>query len=256
MKKHADRTVIVTGGTRGIGAAIVRRFSEEDAQVIFCGRSRDDGKQVEQDLRDEGGTVKYCRADLQNPDEIRAVVQTAVDEYDGIDVVVNNAAIQSDTDVATTSHEEWERVVAVNFRAYWLTAKYAIEYLSDGSSIINISSNHAYQTMPSHFPYNAIKSGIVGMTRAMAVDLGSKGIRANSVSPGWIEVERTKKELSAADRKHVESIHPVGRIGTPEEVAGVVSFLASDDAAFITGADLVVDGGRTAVLQDNTLLNE
>jgi NAD(P)-dependent dehydrogenase (short-subunit alcohol dehydrogenase family) len=256
MGKHTARTIIVTGGTRGIGAAIIRRFAEEDAQVVFCGRSKADGKQIEQDLRDERGIVKYCQADLQNPDEIRAVVQTTVDEYDSIDVIVNNAAIQSDTDVATASHEEWERTVAVNFRAYWLTVKYAIEHMSDGGSIINISSNHAHQTMPAHFPYNAIKSGIVGMTRAMAVDLGSEGIRANSISPGWIKVERTKEELSTTDREHVESIHPVGRIGTPDDVAGVVSFLASDDAAFITGADIVVDGGRTAVLQDDTLLDE
>jgi NAD(P)-dependent dehydrogenase (short-subunit alcohol dehydrogenase family) len=256
MTKHTARSVILTGGTRGIGAEIVKRFAEEDAQVVFCGRSETDGRQVEQELRDEGGNVSYCRANLQNPDEIRGVVQTAVDEYDGIDVIVNNAAIQSDTGVATASQEEWERTVAVNFRAYWLTAKYAVDYMPDGGSIINISSNHAHQTMPAHFPYNAIKSGIVGMTRAMAVDLGSEGIRANSISPGWIEVERTKEELSTTDREHVESIHPVGRIGTPDDVAGVVSFLASDDAAFITGADIVVDGGRTAVLQDDTLLDE
>jgi NAD(P)-dependent dehydrogenase (short-subunit alcohol dehydrogenase family) len=254
MNDHAGKTAIVTGGTRGIGAAIVRRLVTEGARVVFCGRSEDDGRRLQADIRDDGGAVTYCQADLRHPEEIRAVVETAADVGDGIEIIVNNAAVQSDTGVSTTPREEWERVVDINFRAYWLLAKYALEHVSEGV-IVNISSNHAHQTMPDHFPYNAIKSGIVGMTKAMAVDLGP-AVRANSISPGWIEVERTRVELSATDRRHVESIHPVDRIGTPADVAGVVSFLASEDAAFITGEDIVVDGGRSAVLQDDSLLKK
>ena len=104
------------------------------------------------------------------------------------------------------------------------------------------------------FPYNALKAGINGMTQAMALDLGPE-IRANTVTSGWIEIERTREEIPEDEFEHVESIHPLGRIGTPTDVAGVVTFLASDDAAFVTGASLLVDGGRTAVMQDDTLPN-
>jgi len=123
--------------------------------------------------------------------------------------------------------------------------------MADGA-IINVSSNHAFSTMPELFPYNAIKAGINGMTRAMALDLGPE-IRANTINPGWILIERTAEELPEAEREHVESIHPLGRLGTPEDVAGVAAFLASDDAAFVTGAQLLVDGGRTSVMQDDVL---
>jgi NAD(P)-dependent dehydrogenase (short-subunit alcohol dehydrogenase family) len=127
--------------------------------------------------------------------------------------------------------------------------------MPEGGSILNMSSNHAFSTMPGLFPYNAVKAGIDGMTRALALELGPYGIRVNTVNPGWIEIERTKEELTADDRDRVERIHPLGRIGTPEDVAGTVSFLASDDAAFITGASILVDGGRTAVMQDHTYVD-
>jgi NAD(P)-dependent dehydrogenase (short-subunit alcohol dehydrogenase family) len=117
-----------------------------------------------------------------------------------------------------------------------------------------MSSNHAFSTMPGLFPYNAVKAGINGMTRALALELGPHGIRVNTVNPGWVEVERTREELPAEERERVERIHPLGRIGTPADVAGTVAFLASEDAAFVTGASLLVDGGRSAVMQDHTFL--
>lgn len=256
MNKNNNKTIIVSGGTRGIGTGIVERFVEEGANVVFCGRSAEQGSEVKDKVRDNDGVAVYCQADVQHPAEIQAVIQTAVDKFGSIDVIVNNAAIQPDASVETVTDEEWKRVLDINFRAYWLFVKYALKEMPEGSSIVNITSNHAHQTMPSHFPYNAVKSGVIGMTRAMAVDLGSAGIRANSISPGWIEVERTKKEIKKTNRDRLESIHPVGRIGQPEDIAGVVSFLVSDDAAFLTGSDIIVDGGRTAVLQDDSLLED
>jgi NAD(P)-dependent dehydrogenase (short-subunit alcohol dehydrogenase family) len=150
--------------------------------------------------------------------------------------------------------DDWEFVLETDFRSFWLCAKHAVEHMSDGGSIVNMSSNHAFSTMPGLFPYNAVKAGINSMTRALALELGPHGIRVNTVNPGWIEVERTTDELDGDDRERVERIHPLGRIGTPEDVAGPVAFLASDDAAFITGASLVVDGGRSAVMQDHTFV--
>jgi NAD(P)-dependent dehydrogenase (short-subunit alcohol dehydrogenase family) len=122
----------------------------------------------------------------------------------------------------------------------------------DCGAIINVSSNHAQATMPGQFPYNAVKAGIDGMTRAMALDLGPD-IRVNTVNSGWVAVERTRSALEDEELSRLESIHPVGRIGTPADVAGTVAFLANEDAACITGASLLVDGGRGAVMQDDSL---
>jgi len=119
-------------------------------------------------------------------------------------------------------------------------------------SILNISSNHAFTTTPALFPYNAVKAGINGMTRAMALDFGPE-IRVNTINPGWVAVDRTTADMSADKQRHLESIHPVGRIGQPADVANTAAFLASDEAGFITGTSVLVDGGRSAVMQDDTL---
>ena len=246
-----DSVVVVTGSTRGIGRGVAERFAAEDASVVVTGRSAEIGKDVAASIREDGGEAVFVEADMREPDDIAALMQATAEEYGGIDVLVNNAGVQTETSVTEATMEDWEFVLETDFRAYWLCAKEAVEYMDEGV-ILNMSSNHALLTMPSHFPYNAVKAGINGMTRAMALDLGPE-IRANTISPGWIEVERTREELPEGRIEEVESIHPAGRIGTPEDVAGVATFLASDDAAFITGANLLVDGGRTASMQDDTL---
>jgi glucose 1-dehydrogenase len=124
----------------------------------------------------------------------------------------------------------------------------------ESGSIINVSSNHAFSTMPARFPYNAVKAGINGMTRAMALDFGPE-IRVNTINPGWVAVDRTTADMDEKRRRELASIHPVGRIGNPEDIAGTAAFLASDDAGFVTGASLLVDGGRGAVMQDDALPN-
>ncbi len=246
-----DSVVVVTGSTRGIGRGVAERFAAEDASVVVTGRSAEIGKDVAASIREDGGEAVFVEADMREPDDIAALMQATAEEYGGIDVLVNNAGVQTETSVTEATMEDWEFVLETDFRAYWLCAKEAVEYMDEGV-ILNMSSNHALLTMPRHFPYNAVKAGINGMTRAMALDLGPE-IRANTISPGWIEVERTREELPEGRIEEVESIHPAGRIGTPEDVAGVATFLASDDAAFITGANLLVDGGRTASMQDDTL---
>ena len=247
---EGDVTVI-TGSTRGIGEAIARRFSKEGAAVVITGRSTSAGKEIAGSIRETGGHATFVESDMRSPSDISALFEATVDEFGALDILINNAAVQTETDVSETTRKEWELVVETDFRSYWLCAKHASEYIDQGT-IINISSNHAFTTMPAHFPYNAVKTGINGMTRAMALDFGPD-IRVNTINPGWIAVERTTEEMPDEERQELASIHPVGRIGKPEDVAGVAAFLASDDAAFVTGAGLVVDGGRSAVMQDNTL---
>jgi len=188
---------------------------------------------------------------MRDPDDIAALFEATEETFGGIDVLVNNAGVQTETAADEATLDDWEFVVETDFRAYWLCAKHAFALMDEGA-IVNVSSNHAFLTMPGIFPYNAIKAGIDGMTRALALDFGPD-IRVNTVNPGWVAIDRTTGDMPADEREHLESIHPVGRIGRPEDVAGVVSFLASGDAGFVTGANVLVDGGRTAVMQDDTL---
>lgn len=249
--RYESDAVVVTGSTRGIGAETARRFAAEGAAVVVTGRSTDDGEAVVDEIDDAGGTAVFVEADMRSPDDIAALFEATVVEFGGLDVLVNNAAVQTNTAADEASMADWEYVLETDFRSYWLCVKHASDRMDEGA-IVNVSSNHAFSTMPAHFPYNAVKAGINGMTRAMALDLGP-AVRVNTVNPGWVAVERTVADIDDDDRADLEGIHPVGRIGRPEDVAGAVTFLASEDAAFVTGACLLVDGGRGAVMQDDTL---
>jgi len=250
-RRFAGETALVTGSTRGIGEGVAKRFAREGASVVVTGRSEDDGAATVADIDDAGGDATFVRADMRDPDDIAALVEATAEAYGGLDVLVNNAGVETNTGAGEASIEDWEFVLETDFRAYWLCAKYARKHMDEGA-IVNVSSNHAFLTMPELFPYNAVKAGINGMTRAMALDFGPS-VRVNTVNPGWVAIERTTAEMDDSYREHLESIHPVGRLGRPADVAGAVAFLASDDAAFLTGESLLVDGGRTAVMQDDTL---
>jgi NAD(P)-dependent dehydrogenase (short-subunit alcohol dehydrogenase family) len=258
--RFAGKTALVTGSTRGIGAGVARRLVLEGANVVVTGRSRAEGEAVAEDLaalaseHGTGGDTRFVAADMRDPDDVASLVQATAETYGQLDVLVNNAGVQTETTAAEATMDDWAFVLETDFRSFWLCAKHAVEYVPEGGAILNMSSNHAFSTMPGLFPYNAVKAGINGMTRALALELGPHGIRVNTVNPGWVEVERTREELPAEERERVERIHPLGRIGTPADVAGTVAFLASEDAAFVTGASLLVDGGRSAVMQDHTFL--
>ena len=212
-------------------SAVEGRF--EDAVVIVTGSTRGIGAEIARRFAAEGARV----------------VVSGRTESEGVGVVEEIRSAGGTAD--ETDLEEWEFVNDVNFRAYWLAAKRAIEFMDSGS-IINVSSNHAYLTTPGSFPYNAIKAGINGMTRAMAIDFGPH-VRVNTLVPGWVAVERTIGEMSEERLAELEAIHPTGRLGRPEDIAGIATFLASEDAAFMTGASVVADGGRTVVMQDDSL---
>jgi NAD(P)-dependent dehydrogenase (short-subunit alcohol dehydrogenase family) len=250
--RFAGETAVVTGSTMGIGEATAYRLAEEGANVVVTGLETDLVDEVAEKIRTEGGTATAFPADLRSPDEIEALVAGAIDAFGCIDIVVNNAAIQSDQTVADATADHWDEVIATNFRAPWLLVQQALEHIPSGGCIINISSNHAHHTMPREFPYNAVKAGLEGMTRAMALDLAPLDIRANTVAPGWILVDRTRDALSGEEMAHLEEIHPSGRLGRPADVAGTIAWLASDDGSFVNGATILVDGGRGAVMQDDT----
>lgn len=250
--RFEDETVIVTGSTRGIGFGIARRFAKEGASVVLNDEGTGDGDDAVSRIEDIGGEAVYVKADLENPDAPAHLVDSVVDEFGSINVVVNNAATWTETTSKEVSIEEWDKVLNTDLRGPWLVSKHASEHMPQGSSIINIGSIHSEMTQVGLFPYNAAKSGINGMTRAMALEL-APDIRVNCIDPGWIGVERVHDAITEEYHEHLKSIHPAGRIGVDEDIAGTAAFLASDDASFIIGETINVGGGRNAAFQDDLL---
>lgn len=253
-----DTAAIVTGSTRGIGAAIAKKLANVGASVVISGRSVEAGESIAEEISEGGGDAIFTQTDVRDPEDIQNLIHAAKREFGRVDILVNNAAFETDTSPEDIDIETWNAIMETDFRAYWLTAKYAYPYLveSDQAAIVNVSSNHSLMTQPKKFPYNAVKAGIDGMTRSMAVAWGEDNIRVNSVNPGWTMVERISESLTDEELAYLDKIHPLNRIGTPEDVADAVLYLVSDMAEFVTGESHVVDGGRSAVLQDDLYLRD
>lgn len=235
MSSHG-KTVVVTGGAKGIGLATALAFHRDGAWVFVVDSDAEALDRLPT-------TIVKVRADLSNASEVRNACENILAKAVTIHVLVNNAGIGGEwRSIFETPDEEWDHVLNVNLRAYWLTAKYLGRSMPGGSAIVNIASTRALQSEPNTEPYAASKGGVVTLTHALSISLASRHIRVNSISPGWIDVRPDKSEpLREID--HLQ--HPAGRVGTPEDVAAAALFLSSDAAGFITGENLVVDGGMT-----------
>lgn len=238
------KVALVTGASRGIGLEIARRFVSEGAKVLGVSRS--------QPPSDESGALAHLRADVSREDDVRAAVAAAVEAFGGLDIVVNNAAVEYEGTVEETTLEDWSEVMDVNVRGVFLTSKHALPHLRRSrGSIINISSVDGLWAEPGLAAYCASKGAVLALTRAMAIDHGPEGVRCNSVCPSYVATEMLDQFYDAQPdperaRAQAAGMHPLRRISAPGDIAGVAVFLASDDASFITGQSLVVDGGLTA----------
>jgi NAD(P)-dependent dehydrogenase (short-subunit alcohol dehydrogenase family) len=248
------RTAIVTGGAQGIGAATARRLAHEGANVVIVDVD-ERGEGVAHALDAGGQPARFVHCDLADADAVAAAMQTASGAFGGVDVLVNNAAITLPKGFAETTPAEWDAVQAVNLRSAYLTMRALAPQLkaAGSGSVVNVASFHAAATIEGFSAYAAAKTGLIGLTRSAALDLAGDGVRVNAVCPGIIDTRMWQAWLDeAADREALTTdvlrFQPLGRIGTPEDVANVIVFLASDEAAYVTGTSLYVDGGVTARL--------
>jgi dihydroanticapsin dehydrogenase len=248
------KTAIVTGGGAGIGEAIARLIAEEGGSVLIADRDEEGGEATARGIREAGGRALFVRTDVSDEEQVRAMRDACVAEFGTIDVLVNNAAVFVLQGV-DASVEEWRRSFGINVVGNALCTRYASEVMrrNGKGAIVNLSSISAFVAQPGFVTYSATKAAILQMTRNQALDLAPFGIRVNCVCPATIltrasydHMERTGQSLADFEAEQA-LLHPIGRVGRPREVAYPVVFLASDEASFITGTHLMVDGGYTSV---------
>jgi 3-oxoacyl-[acyl-carrier protein] reductase len=231
---------LVTGGARGIGAAVSRELARAGARVAVNYRS---GREAAEAVAQEIGGIAV-QADVSDPDQARALVETVERELGEIDILVNNAGITRDTLIARMSDDDWNAVLDTNLRGVFNMCRAVARPMLKrrAGTIVNLSSVVGVHGNPGQTNYAASKAGIIGFTKSLARELGSRGVRANVVAPGYIETELTDA-LPQAAREAILAATPLERLGKPEDVAGTVRFLCSDEAGFVTGEVVLVDGG-------------
>lgn len=253
-----EKVAIVTGSGAGIGQSIVEAFAVEGARVVGASRRSVTGQPVVDALVRAGQQAIFVQCDVSVEDDVRRLMACALAEYGRIDILVNNAGVNFLKPFVETEPGDWDRVINTDLRGTFLCCRYAIPEMlkRNGGSIINIASVHATACLPGDAPYAAAKWGMVGFSKALAVEFASRSIRVNVVSPGAIETQITAAVMSQiADTElylnWLYSNIPMRRRGLPQEVASACIYLASDEASYITGANLCVDGGVTSLLFSN-----
>jgi NAD(P)-dependent dehydrogenase (short-subunit alcohol dehydrogenase family) len=249
--KLKDKVAIVTGSSKGIGEGIARVFHREGAKVVIVCRHKEEGSRMARDLGSESGQSVFIHTDMTSSEQIRDMIGKTVDTFGKIDILVNNVGYHLSKSIADTSEEEWDFIQNTNLKSTFLCSRYAIPYLKKTrGNIIHISSMVGQVGQPNAAAYSATKGGQIAMAKNMAIDLAPDGIRVNVICPGWIQTPLVEDWFSQqqdpeASRKYIYGQHPLGRIGTIEECGYLAAFIASDEAAFITGSVFDIDGGVT-----------
>ena len=244
------KVALISGGARGIGEAIARLFAREGACVTIGDILEDEGQRVAREIDDAGGRALFVRLDVTVEEDWRRAVQATVERFGQLNVLVNNAGIYRKELVDETSVEAWDEVMGVNAKGVFLGSKHAIPEMkkAGGGSIVNMSSGAGLVGNPDGAAYGASKGAVRILTKATAAQYGKYGIRANSIHPGPIETAMLRPQLldPGARESSLEAI-PLGRIGTPQEIAYGALYLASDESSYVTGVELPIDGGRVAI---------
>ena len=252
MARLDGKVAVITGAGSGIGKVAAVLFAAEGAKVVVADVARDAAVATVEEITAAGGTATSVVVDVSDEMQVQSMVETAVTSWGGLDVLFNNAGIFPDDDggVLDTPPATWQKVMDVNLKGVWLGCRAAVPAMLDsgGGSIVNVASFVALMgAATAQVAYTASKGGVLAFTRELAVEYARRGIRANSICPGPIETPLLAELLADPARRERRLVHiPIGRFGHPEEIAKAALFLASDDASFVTGSALVVDGGITA----------
>lgn len=247
--KLESKVAVVTGAASGVGKATLELFASEGGNVVGVDVNVPAGEAVVAEVARTGAKAKFIAADVSSSEHVRDMVSKAVAAFDRIDILFNNAGIEIVVPIHEMSEEDWDAVLNTNLKGAFLCSKYVVPHMirNGGGVIINNSSLMAGLALPGASAYCASKAGLLGLTKAMALDLGRYNIRVNAIRPGSVDTPLMWAGVQPADLKEVRRIcneaQPIGRVGRPEEIARAVLFLASEDASFITGADFVIDGG-------------
>ncbi len=243
----AGKSVVITGAASGIGRATAERFAAEGASLVLNDRESAALNSLAATLNSNGGKTQAVSGDVSREADVRRLMDAAVQAHGGIDILIANAGVIPEADLATATAELWDRTMATNARGMFLCCKYAAEIMvkRGKGAIVCLSSISAFAGQPGQAVYGPSKFVASGLTRHLAIDLAAKGVRVNAVAPGTIATPAVARMAKEGIDKVVK-LHPLGRMGRPEEVASAILFLASDEASFITGAVLPVDGGYLA----------
>lgn len=253
MERVKDKVIIVTGGSKGIGKATCKLLSKEGANVAITDIEDDKGKALADEINSEkNGRARYWHLDVAKEEEVKKVFEEVNEEFGSIDVLVNNAGIAGpDKKTHELSLKEWNKVIDVNVTGVFLCTKYVIPYFKEKGNIINLSSIYGIISSPDIPPYHASKGAVRLMTKTDALIYANDNIRVNSVHPGFIWtplVENLARENGQSPqefRKQLDELHPIGHVGEPNDIAYGILFLACDESKFMTGSELVIDGGYT-----------
>ncbi|BDC70532.1 SDR family NAD(P)-dependent oxidoreductase [Prescottella equi] len=244
-----NKAFIVTGGSSGIGFAVARRLTAEGAAVVIGSRRKDVGEAAAESLRTAGGTAIFVPADVTIEDDAARLVTAAVAEFGRLDGAFNNAdGVNASGPISTVDADTWNAELTQNVTSVFHCLKYQIPaVLETGGAIVNNASNMGVVALPEAAPYVAAKHAVVGLTRSVALEVADRGVRVNAITTGGVDTPLARGSMATTPEAlaYIESLHPVKRIAQPDEIAPFVAFLLSDEASFITGAALAIDGGFT-----------
>ena len=258
INRFKDKIVIVTGAGSGIGETTAIKFANEGASVVVADINPQSGNLVSKHINNNGGKSFFVETNVAEFNSVESMVSQTLDVYGIPDVLINNAGINVFGEPLNMPDSEWKRAFSVDLDGVWFGCKAVLPHMlkKNKGSIVNVASVHGIQIIPNCFPYPVAKHGVIGLTKALAVDYAAKGIKINSISPGYIEtpiIDRffnTKSDPIAA-RKEAENHQPIKRMGTTDEIANTIMFMSSDECNFMIGANIVVDGGITLRMHEN-----
>ncbi len=249
-----DRTAIITGAGQGIGEATAYRFAKEGARVVIAELNAEKGESAAAHLREQGYQAIAVQTDVADPDSVIRMVEISVKEFGPPNILVNNAGINVFNEPLKLTLDEWRRCFAVDLDGVWFGCRAVLPHMIrlGKGSIVNVASVHSFHIIPKCFPYPVAKHGVIGLTRALAVDYGPHNIRVNAVCPSYVATQLTVEYWNSfpdgqTERQRAENLHPLRRVGTPDDIAWAILFLASDEANFITGESLMIDGGLSVL---------